>query len=284
LRLADKRLQGSCCRVHDRLAVVQLRKTMREDVAGAKMFLEKVTYREFGLVFSEIDHYGKLSPVACFDCRINGIPVPAAIVGNLEANDIGFELAGLRGGQAVAHVGRVLFAGATAHTGTDYIEEGEDAGLGAIDHAPLENLEIAPSRAACVDDRGDAFAWGEVVGDDALCAAVIFPVWVGAKENMGMDVDESRTDNGVAGIDDICRLSWVDVFGDAEDAPVFHRDVEGVVEGCFGIDDIAAFDEEGIRLCPCDHDETGQEKRERQLGHAARYSLVYLSRRNFCFS
>ena len=63
--------------------------------------------------------------------------------------------------------------------------------IGAIDDLCLEVVEVAPAGAARIGDRGDADAEREPIGIDAVVAGVR-PFLAGAREDVGVDVDEPR--------------------------------------------------------------------------------------------
>ena len=140
------------------------------------------------------------------------------------------------------HVFGVLFDLAAAHPITDDVDEGEDAGLGAVNHALLEVLEIAPARSARVDHRRRATAEAVPVGVDAQVARIGAPAR--ARIDVDVNVDEARRDIQAVEVDHLRGGRRGDVLFDGGDQAFRDRHVPRLVDVVLRIDDVAVFQQQ----------------------------------------
>src|SRR5579871_1146074 len=131
--------------------------------------------------------------------------------------------------------------------------------MGAIDHAILKIVEVAPAGAAGVGDRSDADAESEAIGILAVIAVVrVAPAR--ARIDVHVDVDEAGSDVEAGDIDDLPGLRGIDVGRDLGDAAVADRHVADFVDVILGVDNVAALEKKIVRSLG----ESGGQKKQQE--------------------
>ena len=194
---------------------------MRIDIARAQLDRHQVVDgARFRAVGAEVDHHGNVGAW----CRRSRPGRPASsplpfIVRGLDADDGLRIFERHRGGKAAPSMSAVFCSiGAAAHAGADDVEQGEDAGLRAVDDALfLKSSKLLIAGAARVDHRGDADPEGEAIGlarelspayESALTGACEY-TWTWISIRPGVDVEAAWRRWSSA------RLSRLEVRGDA---------------------------------------------------------------------
>ena len=139
---------------------------------GRSFFVTSSLSGRSGLFDPKSTITGNVGDRAGFDRALDRRPLGPAEVRGLDADDEPGDAQRHLGGRLRLHVGQVLLVLPAAHAVADDVEEGEDAGLRAVDDALLEVLEVAPARAAGVRHRRHADAEGEAVRVDAVVARI----------------------------------------------------------------------------------------------------------------
>ena len=230
--------------VDDRDAPVHVRVGVREDVAWAQMLHEQIFERQRRRVAAEIDHDRHVGRAARLDAAEHGIPFGPAVVRDLDPDDDAGVLSDAHGRQPRVHVREVLLDRAALHARADDVDEREDARPGAIDHLILELREVAPARAAHVDERRLAAAERVVVGCHGAVAVAQVRVTLGAVEDVRVHVDEAGHDVESRRVDDAPRERRVDFRRDPGDLGAGDRDVRDRIDAVLRVDHVAVPDQE----------------------------------------
>ena len=137
------------------------------------------------------------------------------------------------------HVVEILLVLPAAHAVADDVEEGEDAGLGSIDDALLEVLEVAPAGASGVRNGCHTDAERVAVGIQAVVTGVGSPLpcsGVGVRVN----VDQARRHVQPGHVDRLQRVGRIELRVDGGDLSVGDRDVSDGADLVPRVDDMPA--------------------------------------------
>src|SRR5262249_22985429 len=218
---------------------------VRGNIARTKLLRDQLFIGALGSKDAEVHHYGDLCAGPGFESTINGSPLGRFEVGCLDADDEAGKFLDHVGGSSGIHVTCVLFRWLGAHAATYDIQKGEDASLGAVDDAVFEVGKILVPGAAGVGDGGDAAAEREAVGVDTVVAIVGVD---GSRPgvDVGVNVNEARSDIEAFGVDGFCRVSCGNVFLEGGDFVISNGDVANFVNVVFEVEDRSVLDEEVV--------------------------------------
>ena len=138
--------------------VAQAGIAVRVDVAGTQFLGQQVGQRALRMIVPEIHHHGNLGQVSGLHGVLHRSPFRTRIVRRLDADDEVLVAQRHLGRGCGFHVFQIVLVPAAAHAVAHDVEEHQDAGLGAIDDAVLEVVEIAPAGAARIRHGGHAHA------------------------------------------------------------------------------------------------------------------------------
>ena len=249
---------------------------------GRRWVRTQILEGPFGAEIAKIHHHRHVAELAGFDCAIDRIPFGAAIVRGLDADDLVAMLAHAHRRERRVHVAQILLDRAALHAGADDVEEREDARPRSIDDLLLELQEVAPSRAAGVDDRRDAGARCVRIGLHRDVAVTEIRIGLGPEEDVRVDVDQPGHDIEPGGIGNTPRPRCLDIGRDLGDFPAGNGHIHHPIDVVARIDDVSALDQqiEGWRLGAADRwrtHERQQQKPSNEFRHGSSRERLLVS-------
>jgi len=190
---------------------------------------------------TKVDHDGDICDLASLDAAIDGDPVGCTVMGRLDADDNVF-MFGHHGGQGLSiHGGSILFELRATHATTGDVDKSENASFRSINAAMFEVFEILPAAGAGIDDGGDASTRCDGIGHEG-CLPGDFLFDPSVCVDVGVDVDQSGSDDQTGGVDGFAAGTGWDGWCDTGDPALGNREVEATVAAIGGINELAVAD------------------------------------------